>query len=204
MITLDLEQFTMLTVYLVVFTVIFVESGVLVGLVLPGDTVLFFAGLLAARNGTALSAVVLAITAFVAATLGDTVGYGLGHRLGRGYLDRPRRRWARRWVERAERLYDRHGAFAVVIARWYPWIRTIMPVLAGVGRMPYGRFLAANALGACLWGSGTVVLGYLSHSVPGLYQASLVVMGLAILATLGYLAREWRQRRRSAGADAPV
>jgi membrane-associated protein len=203
-ITPDLGQLSMATLYLVVFTVIFVESGILVGLVLPGDSVLFVSGLLAARNGTPVSLAILVITVFAAATLGDTVGYGLGRRLGRGYLDRPRRLRSRRWVERAERLYDRHGWFAVVIARWYPWIRTIMPVLAGIGRMPYGRFVAANALGAVLWGCGIVVLGYLSHSIPGLYQASLVAMGLAILATLGYLARQWRQRRRSTDADVPA
>ena len=194
MIHLDLTQFSMIVVYLVVFAVIFVESGVLVGLVLPGDSILFMSGLLAARSGS--SVVVLVILVFIAATAGDSVGYRIGRVVGRRAVEGGPRR--QRWLARAEDLYRRHGWFAVVIARWYPWIRTIMPLLAGMGRMPYQRFLAANALGAALWGCGTVLLGYFSYSIPGLYQASLILMGVAVLATLGYLVR---QRMIAANSD---
>ncbi|SDM55538.1 DedA family protein [Allokutzneria albata] len=191
MIHLDLTQLSMVLVHLVVFAVIFVESGVLVGLVLPGDSVLFMSGLLAARSGS--SVVLLVVLVFIAAVAGDSVGYRIGRVVGRRAVER-----RPRLLARAQDLYRRHGWFAVVIARWYPWIRTVMPLLAGMGRMPYPGFLAANALGAVLWGCGTVLLGYFAHSIPGLYQASLVLMGLAILATLGYLVR---QRMIAANSD---
>ncbi|MCP3803485.1 DedA family protein [Allokutzneria sp. A3M-2-11 16] len=196
MIPIDLTQLSMIVVHLVVFTVIFLESGVLIGLVLPGDSILFMSGLLVARSGSVASVVILVALVFVAAVAGDSVGYRIGRVVGRRAVERQSQRPRRqRLLARAEDLYRRHGWFAVVIARWYPWIRTIMPLLAGIGRMPYQRFLPANALGAALWGCGTVLLGYYSYSIPGLYQASLILMGIAILATLGYLAAQrWASR----------
>lgn len=203
MISPDLEALGLATAYLVTFAVIFVESGLLVGIVLPGDTVLFTAGLLAGRHDSALGLIVLVVGVFLAAVLGDSLGYGIGARLGRPYLERRLGGRTPRLLERADRLYARHGWFAIVIARWIPWIRTIVPTLAGVGRMRYPAFLVANAIGAVLWAVGLTVLGYAAHWIPGVHTLSMVAMGVAIVAIAGYALAHRRRARRTEPADGP-
>ncbi|WP_088319669.1 DedA family protein [Kineosporia sp. R_H_3] len=197
----DIENLSAGAVYVVLFTLVFVESGLLVGFFLPGDSVLFTAGLLAAEPGTGLSLPVLAGGVFVAAVAGDAVGYWSGRRLGRPWLLRRAGRAARH-VERAERFYERHGWWAVVVARFIPWVRTFTPIVAGIGRMSYPRFLSANLVGAAVWGSGLVVLGYVGHSVPAVKWAAYVVAGVAILASFVVPLVGWARRRRDRPADA--
>ena len=179
----DLASLTTGGVYLVLFALVFVESGLLVGFFLPGDTVLFAAGLLAAREGSGLSLPVLAIGVAIAAIAGDAVGYWTGRRLGRPWVERRAGRAARH-LPRAEAFYQRWGVGAVVIARFIPWVRTFTPIVAGMAVMPYPRFLAANVLGALLWGSGLITLGYLAHSVPWLRYAAFAVAGLSVAASI--------------------
>jgi membrane-associated protein len=175
----DLGSLTAGALYAVVWALVFVESGVLVGFFLPGDTVLFTAGLLAATGGSDVSVALLAGGTAVAATAGNGVGYLTGHRLGRPWLER-RPPKVRAHLVRAEAFYDRWGVFALVLARFVPWARTFVPVLAGVSRMPYGRFAAATLGGALVWGSGLVVLGYVAHDVPWVRTAALWVAGTAV------------------------
>ncbi len=179
----DLASLTTGGVYLALFALVFVESGLLVGFFLPGDTVLFAAGLLAAREGSGLSLPVLAIGVAIAAIAGDAVGYWTGRRLGRPWVERRAGRAARH-LPRAEAFYQRWGVGAVVIARFIPWVRTFTPIVAGMAAMPYPRFLAANVLGALLWGSGLITLGYLAHSVPWLLYAAFAVAGLSVAASV--------------------
>ena len=195
----DLAAMTAGAVYAVLFTLVFVESGLLVGFFLPGDTVLFTAGLLSARPGTELSLPVLVAGVLVAAVAGDAVGYWCGRRLGRPWLVRRAGRAARH-VERAERFYDRYGWWAVVAARWIPWVRTFTPVVAGVGRMPYGRFASANVVGAVTWGAGLLVVGHLAYSFTGLRYMAYAVAALAVLASLvaGVVALVRRRRAHRA------
>jgi membrane-associated protein len=197
MIPIDLTQFGTIALYAVVFAVIFVETGLLVGIALPGDTVLFTAGLLTAGIDSPLALPAMILTALAAAILGDSLGYAVGKRLGRPYLVRSLRNRGTRMLDRAERSYQRHGAFALVAARWIPWIRTITPVLAGIGVMRYPTFLAANACGAVLWAVGLVILGHLADSIPWVYQLSLLAMALTIIAILGYAAYQWFRRRQT-------
>ena len=179
----DLASLTTGGVYLALFALVFVESGLLVGFFLPGDTVLFAAGLLADREGSGLSLPVLAIGVAIAAIAGDAVGYWTGRRLGRPWVERRAGRAARH-LPRAEAFYQRWGVGAVVIARFIPWVRTFTPIVAGMAAMPYPRFLAANVLGALLWGSGLITLGYLAHSVPWLLYAAFAVAGLSVAASV--------------------
>ena len=179
----DLASLTTAGVYLVLFALVFVESGLLVGFFLPGDTVLFAVGLLAAREGSGLSLPVLAIGVAIAAIAGDAVGYWTGRRLGRPWVERRAGRAARH-LPRAEAFYQRWGVGAVVIARFIPWVRTFTPIVAGMAAMPYPRFLAANVVGALLWGSGLITLGYLAHSVPWLRYAAFAVAGLSVAASI--------------------
>ncbi len=175
----DLASLPPVAVYAVLAGLVFVESGLLIGFFLPGDTVLFAAGLLAAAPGSRLSLPLLSGLVFVAAVSGDGVGYWTGHRFGRPWLLRRAGRAARH-VEQAERFYARFGWGAVVIARFIPWVRTFTPIVAGVARMRYRGFLSANLVGAAGWGSGLILLGYLSYQVAWLRQTAYLVAGLAV------------------------
>jgi membrane-associated protein len=195
----DLEGMTAGAIYVVLFTVVFVESGLLVGFFLPGDTVLFTAGLLAADPDRGLSLPVLVAGVLVAAVAGDAVGYWTGRRLGRPWLLRKAGRGARH-VERAERFYARYGALAVVVARFIPWVRTFTPIVAGVGRMPYPLFLAANVAGALIWGAGITVLGYVAHANPGVRHLAYAVAGTAIALSVLVPLLSWARGRRARGS----
>jgi membrane-associated protein len=168
--------------------------------------VLFTAGLLAARPGSPLSVVLLSVLVFVAAVAGDGVGYWTGRRFGRPWLLRHAGRGepstGERRVQQAERFYEKYGWWAVVIARFIPWVRTFTPIVAGVGRMPYPRFLSANIVGAACWGSGLVWLGYVGYSVPWVKWAAYAVAGTAILFSIVAPLVGWlRGRRRARAAD---
>jgi membrane-associated protein len=201
--TPDLDNLTAASVYAVVLTLVFVESGLLVGFFLPGDTVLFAAGLLTAREGSGLSLPLLAVGVFLSAVAGDSVGYASGSRLGRPWLVArvQRGRLDARHLARAEAFFARFGWFAVVAARWIPWIRTFTPILAGTARMAYARFLSANALGALTWGVALVVLGHLSAANDRLRATSYVVATLFVVGSLVLGATGWWRRRSMEAAD---
>jgi len=184
--TPDLAGLTATLVYVVVFGFVFVESGLLVGFLLPGDSLLFAAGLVAATEGSGVSLTVLIVGVLVAAVAGDSVGYAFGARLGRPWLQRrvAAGRLDGRHLRRAEAFYERFGWFAVVAARWIPWVRTFTPILAGAARMPYRRFLPANIIGAVIWGPGLLVLGHLAATDPTLRRTSYVVAGSFVAASL--------------------
>lgn len=197
--TPDLDALTAGAVYAVVFGFVFVESGLLIGFLLPGDSLLFGAGLVSARDGSGVDVAVLVVGAFLAAVLGDSVGYLTGARLGRAWLVRriERGRFDVRHLERAERFYDRFGWWAVVVARWIPWVRTFTPVLAGTSRMSYARFLSANVVGALAWAVGLPVLGHLAATDPWVRQVSYAVAGVFIAGSLVLGVAEWIRRRRT-------
>lgn len=193
------ETMAPLAVYAVLFTFVYVETGIPVGFFLPGDSVLFAAGLLAAHPGSQLSLPVLAVGVFVAAVAGDGTGYALGHRMGRPWLLRRAGR-ASAQVHRAERLYARYGWGAVVISRFIPWVRTFVPVVAGIGVMPYRRFVSANLVGAGVWGVMLVVLGYFAYALPGVKWAAYAIALVAIAWCVVVPLRDRRRDRRAAAA----
>jgi membrane-associated protein len=187
----------------VLFSIIFVESGLLVGFLLPGDSILFAAGLLAAQPGSTLSLPVLAGGVFVCATVGNAVGWWTGRRFGRPWLLRRAGR-ASRHVERAEAFYDRYGWLAVVVARFVPWARTFVPVAAGVAGMSPMKFGTATVAGAAIWGAGLVLLGYWAYEVPWLRTAAITVAVVAVAASVLVPLGGWLLRRaRPAGRPAP-
>jgi membrane-associated protein len=195
----DLTALQAGAVYAVLFTIVFVESGLLVGFMLPGDSILFAAGLLAAQPGSTLSLPLLAAGVFVCATAGNAVGWETGRRFGRPWLLRRAGRAAKH-VERAEQFYRRYGWLAVVIARFVPWARTFVPVAAGVAGMPASRFASATLAGAAIWGAGLVVLGYWAYEVPWLRTTAVAVAAVAVAASVlvplaGWLLRRARARR---------
>jgi membrane-associated protein len=195
----DLGGLAASAVYAVVFGFVFVESGLLVGFLLPGDSILFGAGLVSAEPDSGVRLAVLVAGAFAAAVAGDSVGYATGSRLGRVWLERrvAAGRLDVRHLHRAEDFYQRYGWWAVVVARWIPWVRTFTPILAGTSRMGYGRFLSANVVGALAWAVGLPVLGYVAASNPWVRGLSYAVAGLFIAGSLVAGVVGWVRRRRA-------
>lgn len=153
----DLASLSALTAYVMLAALVFAESGILLGFFLPGDTVLFAAGFLSGGQDPLLSLPILIPVVLIAAVSGDAVGYWSGAKAGAPVL----RRRAGRALERAARFYDRYGPFAVIAARWIPWVRVFTPALAGAAGMRYRVFLTANIVGAVCWGAGLLVAGHL-------------------------------------------
>ena len=195
----DLTTLTAGAVYLVVLGFVFVESGLLVGFFLPGDSLLFGGGLVAASPSSGVSLPLLVIGVLVAAIGGDSVAYATGRRLGRPWLERRIRagRWGAEHLRRAEEFTERYGWFAVVGARWVPWLRTFTPVIAGTTRMPYLRFLTANVVGALCWGGTLPVLGYYAASNETLSVVAHVLAATFITGSIVACFVGWWRRRRA-------
>ncbi|MGN7202471.1 VTT domain-containing protein [Arthrobacter sp. SAFR-044] len=146
---------------LLVCAFLFVETGLLVGFFLPGDSLLFTSGLLAATGTIHVPIAVLAGAAFLAALGGDQTGYLIGRKAGPAVFNRPGSRLLRgEYADKAHSFFLKYGRRSVVLARFVPIVRTFLPVTAGVGKMSYRAFLAYNAVGALLWGVGVTFLGF--------------------------------------------
>ena len=169
--------------YVVIAGIIFIETGLLVGFFLPGDSLLFSAGLVAAaRDDINIAFLVFAV--FLAAFIGDQVGYVIGRKVGRPYLEKHKSKRMIKMLERSERFYERYGWWSVVIARYIPWVRTFVPPIAGAVKMNYYKFLSANALGALLWGAGITLAGFYSGSISWVKDISYALAAFFITASL--------------------
>lgn len=141
--------------------IIFAESGLLLGIIFPGDSLLFTAGLFAATGKFGLNIWAVAGGAFVAAVLGAQVGYWIGRRYGPRLFQRPDSRFFKEeYVERSRVFFDKHGAKAIVLARFVPFVRTLAPPMAGMGQMEIRKFTIFNVVGAAIWALGVTLLGY--------------------------------------------
>lgn len=190
-----LDTSTPFFIYVVMGAIVFIETGILIAFFLPGDSILFAAGLIAAtRDDTNI--VFLVTIIFIAAFLGDQVGYVLGRKYGRAYLEKRSSPRIERMVKRSEDFYEKYGWSAVILARFYPWIRTFMPPIAGIGKMNYYKFLAANALGAFLWGVGITMLGYFAASIPVLKDSSRAIAAFFIILTIALTIRNYLRSKR--------
>ena len=181
--------------YLVVGIIIFIETGLLIGFFLPGDSLLFSAGLVAAARDD-LNIVILISVIFLAAFIGDQVGYVIGRKLGRPYLERRNTPRMMRMLARSEKFYARYGWWSVVIARYIPWVRTFVPPIAGTVKMNYYKFLSANALGAFLWGVGITLAGFYSGSISWVGDISYALAAFFITASLVSAFINYRRDRR--------
>ncbi len=175
--------------------IVFIETGILLAFWMPGDSVLFAAGLLAGSRDD-VNILFLIFIIFLAAFMGDQVGYVLGRKYGRSYLERKDSPKINQMVARAENFYEKYGWSAVLLARFYPWIRTFMPPIAGIGKMNYYKFLSANALGALLWGVGITLLGYYATSIPALKGSARVIAVFFVLLTIALAIRNYIRARR--------
>jgi membrane-associated protein len=181
--------------YIFMGVIIFLETGVLVAFFIPGDSLLFFAGLVAASTNN-VNILLLVSIIFFAAFMGDQVGFALGRTVGRSYLEKSKRPAFIKMIARAERFYSRYGWWAVVFARFYPWIRTFVPPIAGISKMNYYRFLTANALGAFVWGVGMTLLGYYAVQFPWIDENSkLIALFFIVLSLVSGFVNYLRLRR---------
>jgi len=183
-----------------ILVIVFVESGLLVGFMLPGDSLLFTAGLLSA-NDVLPDIWVLLVTIPIAAILGDQVGYAVGRKGGPAVFNRPQSRFFRQeYVEKAEKFFADHGPRTIILARFVPIVRTLAPVMAGVARMPYRTFVVYNVIGGVAWGVGITLLGYFLGQFE-FVKSNIEFIIIAIVAvSLIPVAMEVRRARRR-GAD---
>ena len=182
----------------VICAVVFAESGLLVGFFLPGDSLLFSAGLVLALEDRGDLLVLLLPLVFAAAALGDQVGYMVGARIGPSLFTRPDSRlFKQENVTRTHEFFERHGARALVLARFVPIVRTFTPILAGVSGMRYRTFLAFNLIGAALWSALALLLGYgLGDRFPKLENYLTPILLVIVLLSVVPMILELRKARR--------
>jgi len=183
-----------------VTAIVFAETGLMIGFLLPGDSLLFTAGALASRETFSIWS--LNLLASAAAILGDTVGYWIGRRAGPALFNRPRSRFFNpAHLRRAHDFYEKHGGKTIVLARFMPIVRTFAPVVAGMGRMHYLRFVAFNVFGGIGWVVSMTLAGYFFGRVPFVKRHfEAVVLGIVFLSILPGIiafAREWLAKRRA-------
>jgi membrane-associated protein len=190
------------------FLIIFAETGLLIGFFLPGDSLLFTAGILASQGN--LNIAVIAIGCFLAAVIGDQVGYTIGHRAGPALFRRPDSRiFKQKYVDRTKEFFEKHGPKTILLARFVPIVRTFAPVLAGVGEMNRRTFTTYNVVGGFIWAVGVTVAGYILGEAIGedidkyILPIIFVIIVLSILPPVIEALRE-RRRKRSAAAVSPA
>lgn len=182
----------------VVMAIVFAESGLLVGFFLPGDSLLFSAGLVVATTGGRPNIVLLVAGCFVAAALGDQAGYWIGARLGPALFRRPDSHlFKQEHVRRAHVFFERHGPRALVLARFVPVVRTFTPILAGVSAMRWRVFVIYNLVGAAAWSGGATLLGWgLGKRFPQIEHYLTPALALIVIASVLPVLLEVRKRRR--------
>ena len=184
--------------YALLFAVIFAETGLVVTPFLPGDSLLFVAGAVAA-SAPALDVHVLVALLIAAAILGDSVNYAIGHYIGPTGFDKPDSRWFRQeYLRRTQEFYDRYGGVTIIIGRFVPIVRTFAPFLAGVAGMSYRRFLSYNVIGAVLWITSLVYAGYLFGNIPWVKSnLTLIVIGIVVVSLIPAFTTYLQERARS-------
>jgi membrane-associated protein len=187
--------------YAVLFAIIFSETGFVVTPFLPGDSLLFVAGAIAA--GGALDVHLLAVLLVAAAILGNSANYAIGRWFGRRFFTRAGSRWLNpAHLAKAHAFYERHGGKAVVLSRFLPIVRTYIPFVAGMAQMPLGRFTAYNAVGAAAWAALLTYAGYFFGNIPWVREnLTLLIVGI-VVASLVPLAVAFLRSRMRAGPGA--
>lgn len=200
--------------YLLIFGIIFAESGLLIGFFLPGDSLLFTAGFLASEAGKELlvklnlpasepffSLPLLVIGCFIAAVIGDSVGYTFGRRVGRRLFQRENSRFFdKKNLIKAQEFYEKHGGKAIVLARFIPVVRTFAPIVAGIGDMHYTRFVMFNIIGGFFWAVGVTIAGYFLAAIIGPDNIDKYLLPIIILIVLVSIAPPayhlWKERQQ--------
>ncbi|WP_066304243.1 DedA family protein [Bacillus sp. FJAT-29814] len=171
-------------IYLILFIIVFCETGLVIMPFLPGDSLLFATGALAAAGSIKLLPIYLIFS--IAAIAGDTVNYAIGHYLRDKVVARENIRFIKKeYLDRTTEFFNKHGSATIILARFVPIIRTFAPFVAGVGSMPYRKFLSFNAIGGILWVSIALFAGYFFGNIPVVKDNfSIVVLGIVVVSLL--------------------
>ena len=183
-----------------VWALVFAGTGLLIGAFIPfitGDSLVFASGLVAASFPESINIWVLSIGIGIFAWLGDQVGYTLGRHFGRPYLDKRQGVVIQTAITKAEKFYHAWGWWAVVVARFVPMARVLIPVIAGIGKMNYYKFFSANLVGAVVWGMGLSLAGYYAASIPLVKDITYIIAVLVIAASLIAGIRSWYKNNQS-------
>jgi membrane-associated protein len=194
------DQIGPIVFVIAVWALVFAGTGLLIGAFIPfitGDSLVFAAGLVAASFPESINIWVLSIGIGIFAWLGDQVGYTLGRHFGRPYLDKRQGVLIQSAISKAEKFYQAWGWWAVVIARFVPMARVLIPVIAGIGKMNYYKFFSANLVGAVVWGMGLSLAGYFAASIPIVKDATYIIAVLVIAASLVAGIRSWFKNNES-------
>jgi len=172
-------------IYLLLFLIIFCETGLVVTPFLPGDALLFTIGTLTALNGP-LNLWVILVLLTTAGILGHTVNYWIGNKIGQKLFSNPQSRiFNRKHLEQTHAFYERHGAKTIMLSRFIPLIRTFAPFVAGMGSMSYRKFFAYNVIGAFVWVFGIVLLGHFFGNIPYVQKNfSLVILAIVVVSMI--------------------
>ncbi len=164
-----MEAFINLIIHLgvpIILLVVFAESGLLIGFIFPGDSLLFTAAYMVQQNILPINIHLFALLVFISAVLGDSVGYSFGHKVGRKLFEKDNSRFfKKKYLEKTEKFYDKHGSVTIVLARFVPIVRTFAPIVAGASKMHYNTFLLFNLIGGALWSSLFVYLGFYAGEI---------------------------------------
>ena len=186
--------------YLILFVIVFCETGLVVTPFLPGDSLLFAAGALAASTGQ-LNVFILWVLLCVAAVLGDTVNYAIGEKLGVSIFSDNARVLKTQYLRKTEAFYEKHGNKTIILARFVPIVRTFAPFVAGVGSMQYRRFITYNVIGGVVWVTLFLTVGYLVGNIPIIKNNfSLVTILIIIVSVVPMVLEVLKERRERAAA----
>ncbi len=186
--------------YLLLFGIMFSETGLLVGFFLPGDSLLFTIGVVCGAGGLDIVAIILVLWA--AAVIGDTTGYWLGRHTGPRIFSRPDSLlFHKDHLQRTQQFYDKHGGKTIIYARFVPIIRTFAPFVAGVGRMSYTRFLSFSVFGGLAWVASMTLAGYYLGNIPVVRRHfEKVVVGIILVSVLPVILEVFKSMRRKPAA----
>ncbi len=181
--------------YLILFLIIFVETGVIIMPFLPGDSLLFAVGAFCAKGSLDLTSCLVLL--FIAAVLGDSLNYGIGRRIGKRIFEMKSKWIKEAHLLKAQRFYEKHGGKTIILARFLPIVRTFAPFVAGVGKMDYRAFLAYNVVGGAIWVFLFTLLGFFFGNLPFVQKNfSLVIFGIVGLSILPPLIEYLRNRNK--------
>src|ERR1700730_3959948 len=194
-------------IYAILFAMIFCETGLVVTPFIPGDSLLFAVGALTAGASTtggtsSLDLWLILISLTVAGVLGNTVNYSIGYALGQRLFNNPNSRiFNRKHLDQTHAFYEKHGAKAVILSRFFPIIRTLAPFVAGMGQMSYRKFFIYNVIGASTWVCSFVLLGHFFGNLPYVQKNfSLVILGILVISLIPAgleFARAWSARKNA-------
>lgn len=193
-------KFGPLVAYIALFSIVFAESGLLIGFFLPGDSLLFTAGFLASQGF--MNIYILVPLCFIAAVVGDSVGYTFGHKVGKKLFYKDDSIFFHKdHLRKANVFYHKHGGKTIILARFLPVVRTFAPIVAGMGDMPYKTFLFYNVIGGVLWAIGLTLAGYfLGTLIPNVDRYLLPIIGAIVLISIAptafHILKEPENRRQ--------